>query len=263
MKPMCRALILAMLVGAVSPALAQEASEGGESDLERAKALSLKSTQLYAEARYEEAVEALREAYELAPRAALLYNMATPLERLGRWNEALDALKGYRPSAKPEELDAIDRRITNLEMKVAQQRADREAVEAAKNQPAVEPSRKGPPAGAWVLLGTGAVGLGSGTVFTLRALSARSDWTGQCTDGDARLCPASATDAVSRDRSSSLIADVSWVVGIGATGAGLAIALGGKKKEASPETAKVYLQAAPQHVGLTVVPGLGRRGGAR
>jgi len=270
MKLFCRALALATLGGTVcSSAWAQDApveAPEPQSDLDRAKELSKKSTQLYAEARYEEAVDALREAYSLVPNAVLLYNIATPLERLGRWDEALEALKGYRPSAKPAELDAVDRRIANLELKVAQERADQEAVENAKNAPPPSAARKGPPAGAWVLLGTGVAGLGSGTVFTLRALSARTEWTGQCTEGDVRICPQGADAAVQRDRTSSIIADVSWVVGVGATGAGLAVALGGKKKKTEPagETAQVTLSVAPQHVGLTVVPGLGRRqGGAR
>ncbi len=268
MNLFCRALALATLGGAVGPsAWAQDPVEepAPRTDLDRAKELSKRSTQLYAEARYEEAVDALREAYSLVPNAVLLYNIATPLERLGRWDEALEALKGYRPSAKPGELDAVDRRIANLELKVAQERADREAIENARNAPPPA-TRKGPPAGAWVLLGTGVVGLGSGTVFTLRALSARTEWTGQCTEGDVRICPQGADAAVQRDRTSSIIADVSWVVGVGATGAGLAIALGGKKKKAAPagETARVTLSVAPQHVGLTVVPGLGRRlGGSR
>jgi len=259
-------LLLWLAFGAMSerPAQAQEPAEdedAADPNVERAKELYYQSLEYYQQARYDEAVEALREAYELAARPNLLYNVASPLERLGRWEEALDALKRYRPDAEPEELDAIDRRIANLELKVAQERADREALEAAKNQPPPVPERKGPPAAAWALLGTGAVGIGSGTVFTIRALSARSQWTGQCTDGDPRLCPAGAADAVRRDGSSSIIADISWVVGVGATGAGLAIALGGKK-DPQPEGAGVSLAVRPRYVGLTWVPGV-RRGGLR
>jgi hypothetical protein len=81
-----------------------------------------------------------------------------------------------------------------------------------------------------VLWGVGAVGLGSGAIFTGRALSARSDWTSQCIDGETLLCPNQSADLVQRDRTASVIADVSWVVGVGAAGAGLIVALGGKKE---------------------------------
>ncbi len=248
-------LLVTLGLAAGTPAQAQEEPESA--DVERAKELYFKSLEYYQQARYDEAVEALQEAYALAARPNLLYNMASPLERLGRWEEALDALKRYRPDAEPEEIDAIDRRIANLELKVAQERADKEALEAAKNQPP-PPTKTGPPVAAYALIGTGIVGIGSGTLFTARALSARSDWTGQCVDGDARLCPASASDAVKRDRTSSVIADVSWVLGVGATGAGLAIALGGKKDKGA-EAAQVTLAVQPQYVGLTWVPGV--RGG--
>ena len=213
-----------LLVG--SSARAQEPSEA---DVARAKELYLEGRSLYDEARYEEAVAALQEAYRLAPTPGLLYNVASPLERLGRWQEALDALKQYRPDARPEELSGVDRRITALELKVSQERADAEALARAQQQSA-EPAkvRKGPPAGAWVLYGVGVAGLGTGAVFTGRALSARGEWTEACTD-EPRICPSSSADLVNRDRSSSLVADVAWIVGAAGAGAGLVVSLGGKK----------------------------------
>ncbi len=102
------------------------------------------------------------------------YDQASALERLGRWDEALEALEQYRDDARPEELETLERRITSLRGSVA-------------------------------LLSVGAAGLGSGAAFSARALSARGQWTEQCVQRDPRLCPSSAAALVQRDTVSSLM----------------------------------------------------------
>jgi len=210
-----------------TPALAQD---GSEEDQERAKVLFAQGQAFYESGRFEEAVQALQLAYDLSGKPLLLFNLTAPLERLGRWEEALEALEGYRPHARDDEIEEIERRLTSLRERVEEEKAREAALADARAQ-------GGPPVGAFVLFGVGAVGIGTGTVFTARALSARNEWTGLCA-GDPGLCPVSAEPVVQRDRTSSLIADISLVAGVAALGGGVAVLVaGGKKREASPEVA--------------------------
>lgn len=194
---------------------------------DRARRLYEQGTLRYEQGAYEEALVAFELAYRESERPLLLYNMASTLERLGRWQEALDALREYRTSALPEELATLDSRIANLEERIGAVEPEPEPVQPVESEAVVE--RRGPSAGAVALLATGAVGVGLGTAFTVRALSARSDWRAQCVDGvGGDLCPADVDPLVRRDRSSSVVADVSWVVGVGALGGGVLLSLGGR-----------------------------------
>lgn len=222
--------MLAWLLWAVAAADEPELSAA---DQARARELFLHGQALYDEARFDEAAAAFQLAYSLSGKPLLLYNMASPLERLGRWAEALDALQKYRPHAPPEEVEALDRRIAGLQAKVDEERAKEQALADAERKAATptvvvqEPERRGPKPAAVALFGVGAVGLGSGTFFTVRALSARGEWTDACVDGDPRLCPDTVDPLVRRDRTSGLLADVSWLLGLGAIGGGVAVSLGG------------------------------------
>src|SRR5687767_7995392 len=97
----------------------QEASKGPEVEARR---LFREGDKLYAEGDYEGAVTAFEKAYELSRKEALKYNLANAYERLGRYEAALAALRDYLPHAKPEEQDAVRRRIEKLEKRVEEQR---------------------------------------------------------------------------------------------------------------------------------------------
>ncbi len=229
-----------MLLCSLSSAVAQDTAD---EDQERAKVLFAQGQALYEQGRYEEAVDALQLAYKLSEKPRLLFNLTAPLERLGRWEEALDALERYRPDARDHEVEEVERRLAQLRERVEEERAKAEAL-AAAGQAA---EKSGPPAGAWVLFGTGAVGLGTGTVFTARALGARGQWTDLCA-GDPGICTADAQPLVKRDASSSVIADVSYVVGVAALATGAVVTLGAKKKRA--RAADLALYVAPAAVGV-------------
>jgi hypothetical protein len=78
----------------------------------------------------------------------------------------------------------------------------------------------------YVLLGTGAVGLGAGAFFGLGAASARQDAKALCPDTNgANVCWSSASAYFDRDKRYSLYADVGFAVGIVAAGAGLYVLL--------------------------------------
>ena len=229
------------LAFAVAVMVAAHAQDTSAEDQERAKVLFAQGQAFYESGRFEESVQALQLAYDLSGRPLLLFNLTAPLERLGRWEEALEALEGYRPHAKPDEVEEVERRLTTIRERVEEQRATDAALAQAG-------AKSGPPVGAIALFGVGAVGVGTGTVFTARALSARSEWTGLCA-GDPGLCPAEADPLVRRDRSSSVVADVSMVVGVAAIAGGAALLLTrkGSKNSPSPE---VSLWMAPTGAGL-------------
>lgn len=88
---------------------------------------------LYQEARYAEAIEAFEQCYEISGEPALFFNIANARERLGDPAAAVDALNRYRVFATPDERKVLERRIENLERRVAEQKraADRLAAQQA------------------------------------------------------------------------------------------------------------------------------------
>lgn len=207
-----------------SPALAQPASEPSAEDVARAKELFRNGERLYNEGRYEDAIVAWQEAYDLSGQPALLYNMANAYERLGRYQESYDALNRYRVYASESEADAIDRRLLNLEQRLREQ-----SPSTAPTQKAPPKAKTGgPPVLPIALYGVGAAGLGTGVAFALRAGNAREEAAGLCvsTEGGA-ICPDSAGPALSRDRSSSVLADIGFVVGVAGAAGGTALLLMG------------------------------------
>jgi hypothetical protein len=83
-------------------------------------------------------------------------------------------------------------------------------------------SERHTPIASYALLGVGALGVGAGTYFGLAALSARKDASAACpTAGSSHRCSAGASGALDRDKRYSLLADISFGVGIVAAGAGV------------------------------------------
>jgi tetratricopeptide (TPR) repeat protein len=118
---------------------------------------------LYDEGRYEEAITAFRAAYDLSHRPALLYNVANAYERLGRLQDAIDALNGYRIYAPPDQQDVLLARVQALERRLDEERAAAPAPAPTPPPPPPPPTRRSP--APWVLAGVGAaVGLGGTAV---------------------------------------------------------------------------------------------------
>jgi len=245
-------VVLTMLVPVATAHAAPD--KAGKASAEKAKAaegearrLFREGDRLYAEGDYEGSVSAFEKAYALSGKEALKYNMANAYERLGRYEQALDALRDYLPHARPEERDAVQHRIEKLQQRVDEQRAKAEQSEskppapaapvaAGSGQPAtadVPPDgAPKPPVVGYVALGVGALGLGVGTFFGLKALSSKSDAEDACMESDGtRRCPARAADALDDTESKALIADVSLGVGVVATALGAYLVLSGGSKE--------------------------------
>lgn len=242
------AVIALATVALAATAAAQEQSPAPDPDV-RARELYLRGDRSYAEGDYEGAIQAFRESYRLSGRPLLLYNLANAYERLGRYEEALSSLRAYAPHAGVEEESLIRRRIESLEQRADEQRdADRRGGESGDGgetgvshangtgtgatttaPPPPTPTRPPPsddgaaisPA-VWLLLG-GSVAVGAGVVFAALASAARDDAGAHCRDtASTRVCDVAAEDALARDRTYSILADVSFVLGVGAAAAGIA-----------------------------------------
>lgn len=231
-------LVLALGVLPAS-SMAQSPAEGSASadpaaDT-RAKELYDKGDRFYAEGRYEKAVEAFREAYALSKRPLLQFNLANAYERLGRYDDAVASLRAYQPHATEQERDTIAKRIDALELRAREQSAENKAAAVAPPatssaqppptvpQPEVPVDPPSRPIAGYVLLGTGAAFLAAGAVLAIVSASAKSDAEDQCAGG---FCPVEAEDALDRQRTFAIMADVGFGVGALGVGAGLlAIAL--------------------------------------
>ena len=215
---MLRFLISAALLLVLSaPAHAQE-DANPDTDT-RARELFQNGALLYEEGRYNDAIVAWQEAHDLSQRPGLLYNIANAQERLGMWREALDTLNRYRVYAPAEERESLNRRIANLERRLAEDTPGNTTPDPVVRAAEPEPERTPEPAGAspkerrWlpvVGMSVGAAGLATGTAFALRAQDAREQVASSCVDA---LCLDSAEPALLRDQRSSIIADSAFVLG--------------------------------------------------
>ncbi|MEL6347684.1 MAG: hypothetical protein AAFV53_31550 [Myxococcota bacterium] len=204
------------------------ASGQTQDDNDRARQFYENGAILYDEGRYEDAILAWQEAWELSKRPLLLFNIANAQERLGLWRDALETLNRYRVYAKVEERERLDRRIANLERRLAEETPSPVPVTPEETAPvspepvAVEPQvdstlpvEQTP--NRWLApsaLTLGAAGLVTGTVFALRADAARTDADALCQGVDGQLlCPSTAEDALRQDQFSSLAADSAFIIG--------------------------------------------------
>lgn len=277
----------AVTLGAFEPsASAQQKTEKAAADV-RARELFLKGDAAYAEGRYEEALAAFQEAYDLSGRPQLLFNISNSLERLGRYQEAVDALDKYLASGKAKDRDVVQKRLTNLKKRVEDQKKEqeklakeeeekrqREEAERKKREEAAGGAAQGnghgnngggnvvvtpeKPSGSivpWVLIGGGGAVLATGAVFGILALGARSDAKSGCADAPSgHLCDADARSALDRETTFGLVADIGIVAGLALGGIGTYMLLTDEAtgdKRAEPKV-KVGVRSLPGGGGIQV-----------
>lgn len=197
---------------------------------------------LYDEGRYEDAILAWQEGYRISQRPGFLYNIANAQERLGDYAAAIDTLGRYRALARTDERETLDRRIRNLEERLAS--APRPAPNgpsaggppppAGGRPPRADP--RGPSARPLVggsLVALGAVGLTSGTVFGLQSRAAGEQAQATCrTGGAGLLCPGEAAASVQANRRKALLADLGFGAGALAGAGGVLLLLTGPQGKA-------------------------------
>lgn len=209
-----------------------------DGDDARARELYDNGATLYDEGRYEDAVAAFEEAYRLSKRPALLFNIANALERLARYDEALDVLSRYRAYAPADERETLDRRITMLERRAVEQRAAAAAAPPAAPTPApvVVASPAPEPAKATLfrplplaVSGAGLAALGIGAGLGGVSLGAHTQAADGCAPdaGGALRCSSASAAALDAERGEALAADILMITGALGLGGGIALGLWG------------------------------------
>ena len=240
-------------------AYAQNKTEKAATD-QRARELFQKGDVAYSEGRYEEALAAFQEAYDLSGRSQLLFNVSNALERLGRYQEAVDALDKYLASGKAKDRDVVQKRLANLKKRVEEQKKEQEKLakeeeekrkkeeeERAKREAAQgngnggtgptgskQPDKPPTPLLPWILIGGGAAVFVTGGVFGILTLGARSEAKDGCTDtASGHLCSKEASSAIDREKTFGLVADIGMLSGLVLAGVGTYFLLTNKPAEPS------------------------------
>jgi tetratricopeptide (TPR) repeat protein len=229
-------LLLALFASGFAPNTAwAEPGDQAEKD-ERARELFQNGRALYDEGQYEAAIEAWTVAYELSPKPLLLFNLTSAHERLGHLEIALETLNKYRVYAAADERNTLESRIRNLEKRIKD--AAENAPPPTDPDPIPDPVPEPEPSDGGDVLGLAVIGIGgagliTGTIFALSASNARSQLGDECAETDAlTLCRPAADDLMRKDKSSSLGADVGFIVGAVGVGLGTVLVLGGDKSSA-------------------------------
>lgn len=135
-------ILMCLLITAV----ACGASAKEMTDKQRAQARELydKATDSYDHGNYQDALDDWLAAYDLSENPVLLYSIANAYERLGKLEETIDALEGYKAVVRNSaEKEVLDMRLINLQERFkAQQEAERLREEARERERADAKARE-------------------------------------------------------------------------------------------------------------------------
>lgn len=251
--------VLAAITLAAAPARGQQRPD----DDQKARELFRLGEGHYAAGRYEKAAVLYDEAYRLSGRAELLLAMVNTYERMGDYPQAIERLKEYLDHPRARNIASLRERLRRLERAQRERDEERERVRDLEQSEqdrarelrqqrrarAGEEKEEGPArpsrTPAYLFLAGGAVGVAGAIGFGLAASQAGQDAELEC--GDTGLCRGSAGGALDRERTFSILADVSAVVGIGSAAVGAY--LWWKTRGETGETRSAL------RIGPTVLPG--------
>ena len=203
---------------------------------------------MYLEGDYEGAIGAFEQAYALSGRIEMLFNLANAHERLGNYERASVALRGYIPHSPVEHRPALERRLERFEQLAQSKRTKdektAEVVKELQENPRPFPVTRTVGIG---LLTLGGASLVTGTGFAISAAGARSKLNESCETGTSgRLCRADTEQTLSRDKAHSLVADIAWIAGAGLAITGTYLLIVSKKKER--EKVRMQVELGPGRV---------------
>lgn len=215
-----------------TPSFAQRARASDE----RARELYLLGDDLYSQGRYEEALAAFEESYQLSERPLLLFNIANAQERSGQWQGAIESLERYLPHADEAERSRVESRIESLRRRVERLEAMQQVPEPDEPdvtpEPPDEPEEEPRSLAGPLVLATGGALLAGGVVSAILAKGARDALESDCTVVDGRrLCPDTSAGDRDRDLRASVFADILFVASAAAVGVGLWLLLRGDDDE--------------------------------
>jgi tetratricopeptide (TPR) repeat protein len=212
-------VLVTVILAWTSPSSAQVTQQ----DQEAAKAHYLAGSAYYDQANYSDAVKEFSEAFRLSHRADLLYNIAVCYERLGQWDDAIDALRRYLTD-KPDAPDraVIESRIANYEHRRDESKAKAIAATPAPVSLAPVPPPKMKPRHLWSYA-VGGVGLGVLAAALGTGVAAQLDYDDLNSKCPQMVCPASLRGEVDRGTSLALATDV--LIGVGAAAVATGVVL--------------------------------------
>lgn len=240
----CFALSLLLVAGHFSPV--QAANKPSRLAKRRqAKRLFNQARLAYRAGDYEEAILKWQESFRISQHPLIYTSIANAYERLGKYKEALDALRIYRKSAPRREHATLDARIDSLQERVErQERADeRRRKERLKQEEALSRSKQARAAEkkkrledersareaktkiwrwvGWPMAGTGAALVVTGISMGAVAASRRVDSNAACkTAGNSTLCSSDSADDIQSSNRLATVGDALWI-------SGTVLALGG------------------------------------
>ncbi len=226
----------------------------------------------YTQGNYEGAVEAWQKSYDLSKEPLIFENLGNAYERLGKPKEARAALSKWREVAPPEEHVILDRRIKNLDVRIAREDADAlrkkqedEAVQKKLSRINSNTGQNETPSGpafsipGVIVGGVGVVAIIAGVAVDGVASSKRPDKATVCKkSGTSQLCLESAKSDISSSNTMAIAGDVTWIIGAAAVAAGGVLLLTYKRPTTEPneppKTGQVDIlpMAGPSGGGLSI-----------
>ncbi len=196
-----------------------------------AKAHFDRGADLYAQGAYDQALAEWTAAYEISQHPLIFESIANAYERLGKPREAKEALTKWRAAAPPEEQQVLDRRLGNLDARIAKLDEEDAAAKAAADKRVNEGGDGvveeeggifGPLGIAGVVVGAVGVGLvAGGVVVGIVASGQRPDEAEVCRAGEGgSLCLDASRKDIDASSTLALVSDVMWITGAVATAAG-------------------------------------------
>lgn len=252
-------LIVAVITTVAARTMPAHARGEGDRSLDTALALNRRSSDLYRQGRYGEAIALLREAYRLNPDPILQYNLARSCEQLGDYVCAIDAYETYLAAAEPSDRVSVEARLARCRARLAARRPVTPVSSSATPLPTPpttaarawlrDPSRpRQPPRNVLPLVVTGAglsaVAGGLGLVMAARSTH------------DAAVSDPSHTGAARKnDRAESLMraGNITLVAGTAVAAAGILwwAVEGRSGRSAAPEPGRTTIRVGVGYLGLS------------
>ena len=237
-SPLALALSWAAIGSVAMPrdAFAQTAIPASPAEArEQAKRLFDFGAAEYTQGNYEAAIDDWQKSYDLSREPLIYENLGNAYERLGKNKQARDALSKWRDVAPAAERGILDRRIQNLDKRIAREDAD----EAERQKRDADMKKKlgdqspaaydtGPDFSipGVILVSAGGASVIIGVILDGVAAAKRPDADVVCKkSGTSSLCLASAKDDIATSSRLAGVGDAMWIIGGAAAATGVVLIL--------------------------------------
>jgi hypothetical protein len=211
---------------------------------------------------YDEAIRLWEQSYAISQAPLIRYNIANAWEKLGDFRKTRENLAVWRAAAPPEEQGMLDKRLQNLDARIA--REDEAARKAADDKAAREAAERAAAAAAqaksWlpgVIVGSvGVAAVIAGVTVDGVAASKRppSSLCMKSSSGQT-LCQVAAESGITTSNRMAIAGDVTWIVGAAAVAAGVVLVIVKRSRPASDAAPPPAAAPPPPAAWLVPAPG--------